>query len=86
MRRVIFGTILLLSVGGVAACGNQGPPIPPENVGIRAKLLREQERDRAAAAQPGSTGAGSPTVPPGPAAGQAQEEVILPPYRPVGTR
>jgi predicted small lipoprotein YifL len=86
MRPVIFGTILLLSVGSLAACGNQGPPIPPENVGIRAKMLREQERDRAAAAQPGSTSGPPPTVTAGPSAGQAQEEFSLPPYRPVGTR
>lgn len=84
MRTMSFGSILflLLWAGG---CGNQGPPIPPEDVGIRAKVLRAQQ-EKAKQAQPVK-----PAEPVLPATAQPEEtppqdDVQLPPYRPVGTR
>ncbi|TKB79743.1 MAG: hypothetical protein E8D45_03345 [Nitrospira sp.] len=86
MRTTSFGTILLLVVG-IGGCGNVGPPIPPENVGIRAKVLRAQEQEKKAAqAQTEKpTEAVPPVAPPVPE-GASQDEIQLPPYRPVGTR
>lgn len=84
MTGASFGSILflLLWAGG---CGNQGPPIPPEDVGIRAKVLRAQQQEKAKQAQPVKPAElGAPVS--APTAETQQEDVQLPPYRPVGTR
>lgn len=84
MRTLSFGSILFLLVC-LGGCGNQGPPIPPEDVGIRAKVLRAQQ-EKAKQAQPVK-----PAEPVLPATAEPEEtapqdDVLLPPYRPVGTR
>lgn len=86
MRAVSFGSILVLLIG-IGGCGNQGPPIPPEDVGIRAKVLRAQEQEKKAkqAQTEKLTEAVPPGAPPAPE-GSSQDEIQLPPYRPVGTR
>ncbi len=91
MRAASFGSILflLLWAGG---CGNQGPPIPPEDVGIRAKVLRAQQQEKAKQAQTGKPAEPAPVTPqpfatPVPTTEPPpQDDLQLPPYRPVGTR
>ena len=80
MKAAAFGSILFL-LAGMVGCGNIGPPIAPEDVGIRAKVLRAQrlEQNRKEA----------PDVPPSeqPTADASQEgDIQLRPTRPVGTR
>ncbi len=84
MRAASFGSILflLLWAGG---CGNQGPPIPPEDVGIRAKVLRAQQ-EKAKQAQAAKPAEPAPPAMAPPAEAPPQDDVQLPPYRPVGTR
>jgi hypothetical protein len=65
-------TLLLCSMG----CGAVGPPIPPEDVGIEAKI-RKQNRDQIR--KEGSTVEGEMTSP-------VEEEVELPTFYPIGTR
>ncbi len=38
---------LSLLLGPVAGCGNIGPPVAPEYVGVGARLLRDKEKERA---------------------------------------
>ena len=70
-----FGRFTLLFVLGVcyAGCGAVGPLIPPEDVGIEAKRLEQQRQQE------------EKTLPvEGILAGE--EELELPPLRPIGTR
>lgn len=85
MRTASFGSILflLLWAGG---CGNQGPPIPPEDVGIRAKVLRAQQLEKAKQGQTGKPAEAVPPAAPPDVEAPPQDDVQLPPYRPVGTR
>lgn len=64
--------LLCLVVGG--ACGQVSSPIPPENVGIEAKI-REHQKQQEAQGQPSED-----QVP------IEEESVNLPPLRPIGTR
>ena len=86
MKAASFGSILFL-LAGLWGCGNIGPPIPPEKVGIRAKVLRAQEQEKKAAqAQTEPPPETVPPVAPPVPEGASQDEIQLPPYRPVGTR
>ncbi|MGQ0811038.1 MAG: hypothetical protein ACT4OO_07420 [Nitrospiraceae bacterium] len=74
-------------VNALMGCGTVGPPIPPEDVGLtpiieRQKLqeTKEQEQgDRKQTVQ-------EETEPPGGMTPTEQDEVLLPPLRPVGAR
>ncbi len=69
--------IVLLFCLGYQGCGSVGPPVPPEEVGIRATVL-EQQSQRVAPTQNSEK---EPEVVP------LEEEVpALPPLRPIGTR
>lgn len=69
---VFFG--MLLAVGGmIVGCGTIGPPIPPEEVGLAAKMIEQKEKARLAEGKP-----------PKPAGAEEEDEVILPPVRPTG--
>jgi hypothetical protein len=59
----------------VQSCGVVGPPLAPEDIGIEAKI-RSQEKAAAQAIENGE----QEIVPIG------QEDVPLPPLRPVGTQ
>lgn len=65
----LAAAVVLDLLGG---CGKIGSPIPPEDIGIAAKLERERReqaaRDRKEAER------------------ERDEEVELPPLRPIGTR
>jgi hypothetical protein len=65
-------TLLLCPMG----CGAVGPPIPPEEVGIEAKI-RKQRRDQIR--KEGRTVEGEMTLP-------GEEAVELPAFYPIGTR
>ncbi|MBI5410414.1 MAG: hypothetical protein HZA21_00315, partial [Nitrospirae bacterium] len=40
--------LLLMVAGIVAGCGTIGPPIPPEEVGLAAKIIEQKEKERKA--------------------------------------
>ncbi len=71
---IIWGmmALLLIPIG----CGAVGPPIPPEDVGIEAKI-RKQQQDQAK--KEGLT-VEEQTIPP------VEETVELPALYPIGTR
>lgn len=75
MKRWQFLCILL--VGIIGGCGTVSPPIPPEDTAITVKLqqAKEKEKEKAAKAK-GKLEEEAPV----------QEEVLLPPSRPIGTR
>lgn len=64
----LAAAVVLDLLGG---CGKVGPPIPPEDIGIAAKIERER-REQAAKDREAEP--------------QREEEVELPPLRPVGIR
>lgn len=41
--------VVALAVSVLAGCGNVGPPVPPEMVGIGAKIQREKDKEKARA-------------------------------------
>ena len=69
--------LCLVMVGIVGGCGTVTPPIPPEDTAVAVKLqqAKEKEKERAAKAAQKL----EEEVP-------EQEEVPLPPSRPIGTR
>ena len=69
-----IGVFILLS--GLTGCGAVGSPIPPEDVGIAAKV-RKQQRDKA---PPESTLLEDGTT------SMEEETVELPAFYPIGTR
>lgn len=71
---ITFGlmALLLIPIG----CGAVGPPIPPEDVGIEAKI-RKQQQDQA---KKEGLAAEEQTNPP------VEGTVVLPPLYPIGTR
>jgi predicted small lipoprotein YifL len=76
------GKVTFLLALWLAGCGNVGPPIPPESIGVAAKLKKEQlkkEQEKAAPGEPGREGQ-PPEAPVPP------EEEALPEFRPIGTR
>lgn len=84
-RTGVAGAAVVVLVGQLAGCGVVGPPIPPEDVGVRATIKKQKAAQAGRIpGQPvqeeGQTGLGAP--PPMPV-GQDEE---LPPLRPVGTR
>lgn len=75
---VIF-TVVLMGIGSVGGCGTVGPPIAPEDTGIAAKLqkAKEKEKEKEKAAKVEREPAEETAT---------QEDVPLPPSRPIGTR
>ena len=77
MKRWELFCILLMGI--VGGCGTVGPPIPPEDTAIAAKLQKakekEKEKEKAAKAERKPE-----EVAP------VQDEVPLPSTRPIGTR
>ena len=86
-------------------CGTVGPPVPPEFVGIGAKVQREKEKERAreeqrrkelekqealpqepAVQSEAAAEKGEPTAEPESEEPiKEEEDVVLPPLRPIGT-
>jgi hypothetical protein len=67
-----FVVFLIVPIG----CGAVGPPIPPEDIGIEAKI-RKQERANAQSEGPLSQDLEAPVE---------EETVKLPSFYPIGTR
>lgn len=64
----VLGIALTVALAG---CGTIGPPIPPEEVGLAAKIIEQKEKERKAK--------GKEAKP------EEEDEVVLPPVRPIGT-
>lgn len=64
----VLGIALTVALTG---CGTIGPPIPPEEVGLAAKIIEQKEKERKAK--------GKEAKP------EEEDEVVLPPVRPIGT-
>lgn len=74
--RIPRGPITLLSIGILSGgCGAVGPPIPPEEVGIEAKAIKQRE-NALKEGKPASVES-EPTE---------EEKVQLPSFYPIGTR
>ncbi len=72
MKPLSFVILLMFPMG----CGAVGPPIPPEDVGIEAKIRKQQR-----AATPDNV-----VTSEDPAASVEEETVELPGFYPIGTR
>ncbi len=75
MKRIIFPLLFGGMIFIVQSCGVVGPPLAPEDIGIEAKI-RSQEKAEANAIENGE----KEIVP------IDQENVSLPPLRPIGTQ
>ena len=85
VKRLLAFVILFL--GMMTACGTVGAPIPPEDLPVAQKLLKEQEREakeKAKAIQEQKETPSKGEKPEGETG--MQEEITLPSLRPVGTR
>ena len=80
--RTLKSTRFMMSLGFLAlltfpmGCGAVGPPIPPEDVGIEAKIRKQQR----------STTHDHIGTSEDPATLGEEESVVLPPLYPIGTR
>jgi len=79
MKVMTLTLVGLLSAWGLSGCGKVGPPIAPEDTGIAAKLqkAKEKEKEKEKAAKVEREPAEETAT---------QEDVPLPPSRPIGTR
>jgi hypothetical protein len=66
------------AAGLVVSCGVVGPPIPPENVGVAPTVERQKKQDELEAKRAAEGAATDPAL--------QDQDVNLPPLRPVGTR
>ncbi len=73
MKIAALVSALLISLSGIVACGTIGPPIPPEEVGLAAKITEQKEKERTAKLKEAK-----------PAGEEEAAEVTLPPVRPTG--
>jgi hypothetical protein len=83
-----FFSLVLMGMEVMTGCGTVGAPIPPQDLPVAQKLLKEKEREareksKAIQEQKEEQAKGE-EKPEGEAI--APEEVPLPPLRPVGTR
>lgn len=69
-----LGFLALLTF--LMGCGAVGPPIPPEDVGIEAKIRKQQQ----------STGQDNVGASEDPTTSDEEETVELPTFYPIGTR
>lgn len=67
----VWAVLYILPI--LSGCGAVGPPIPPEDVGIEAKIRAQQSRQA-------DSQAAETAVP------LEEEPITLPPLRPVGER
>jgi len=74
---------IALAAGLYTSCGVVGPPVAPENVGVALTIEQQKQRD-ASGAQEREAATAAEGADPDPAA--QDQDVDLPPLRPVGTR
>lgn len=71
-RIIWIGLAVAVVLDLLGGCGKIGSPIPPEDIGIAAKLEREGEEQAAQDEEEAER--------------RREEDVKLPPLRPIGTR
>lgn len=89
VARGVVGVLLggLLVIHSLEGCGKKGSPIPPEDIGVAAKLERERQQAAQGArrqAQQVAPAEGERERPPDDL--PSEEDVQLPPLRPIGTQ
>ena len=77
LQHSLFALMVFLFCLGNQGCGSVGPPIAPEEVGIKATVL-EQQSKRAGSPQDSEDEQEVAPI--------KDEEPVLPPLRPIGTR
>ncbi len=81
MIRLALSALLALPLW-LAGCGNVGPPIAPESIGVAAKMKREQmKREEQLKKEQEKAAAGEQVAPP---EETPVEEEPLPEFRPIG--
>lgn len=88
MRRVPLVSLLWAGLAVASGCGNVGPPVAPENVGIGPQLERIK-KEEAAGRESAPKKQPTPPVEPEVVEGTRtvpEDEVSLPPLMPVGGR
>ena len=88
IQAVVFFSLVLIGMGVMTGCGTVGAPIPPEDLPVAQKLLKEKEREAREKSKAIQEQKEEQTKGEEKPEGQAiaPEEVPLPPLRPVGTR
>ncbi|MDA0739411.1 MAG: hypothetical protein O2999_12365 [Nitrospirae bacterium] len=74
-RHLLLSLVLLVMICTVQGCGVVGPPLPPEDIGIEAKIQSQKQ-----AAENQAENNESSIVPLG------EEDVTLPPLQPLGAQ
>jgi len=75
IRHLPLSLFLILVMGSAQGCGVVGPPLPPEDIGIEAKIRSQKQ------AETHTTENGEQQVVP-----LDQEDVTLPPIQPLGAQ
>jgi hypothetical protein len=76
--------ILIVTAGLVSSCGVVGAPVAPETIGIAPTIERQKTEHAAIETQQREAAAAAGAEEPDPAL--LEEDDLLPPLRPVGTR
>ncbi len=72
---LLISQVLLVVMCSVQGCGVVGPPLPPEDIGIEAKIRSQKQ------AEENSTENKEPPIVP-----LGEEDVTLPPLQPLGAQ
>jgi hypothetical protein len=72
VTKTALSSLVFVGLVGAVACGTVGPPIPPEEVGLAAKIIEQKEKERKAKREDAKPA-------------EEEDEVALPPVRPIGT-
>lgn len=75
---------LILAMGLVSSCGAVGAPVAPETVGVAPTIERQKKEHAAIEAQQRKAAGAAGAEAPDPA--QLEQDELLPPLMPVGTR
>ena len=78
LQHSLFAMTIVLFCLGNQGCGSVGPPIAPEEVGIKATVMEQQSKK--VDSPPQDSEDEQEVVP------LEDEEPVLPPLRPIGTR
>jgi hypothetical protein len=78
---------IILATGLMSSCGAVGAPVAPETVGVAPTIERQKKEHEATTAQQREAAAATDTEQPDPALlEQLEQDELLPPLLPVGTR
>jgi len=76
--------VLIAAAGLVSSCGVVGAPVAPETVGVTPTIESQKRHHEAVTAQQREAAAAAESEEPDPA--PPDQDELLPPLRPVGTR